>query len=497
MNFLRNLKEMPLSQKVFYIIMLLFGCIFFTTLIGNHYYFRTYAFDYGVYNFAFWDYAHFHVSLIPCLEVVGNSRMTFMQDHFSLTFWYFVPLFWIFNWLTGSYTLLILLALFILWSGWATYKLIKLKTNDEWLAVISVLYYFLLQGRYSSFASDCNILIIICCFVPLFLFYFELKKYVVAGILLILLLFSREDMPIWFIFIFLVIGTWHWKDKRVLALCVGGILVCIVYFIVLFKAFIPMLETPNKPYTLFQYSVLGKTPTEALGYCIMHPIDTFKLLYINQFHNPVFNNVKEEFYLVYLISGGFILFFRPQYFIWFIPVIAQKVFNDDEGRWGINGYYSITIVTLLPISVFLIISKFKLRWLRYSFSILVCIMALSVTWYKMNINNRAVPWGTTIKENMFDPAFFHPDYDAGLIHKVLKLIPPDAKLSASSSILPHVSQRSYIYEFPDFKGADYIAAFTFKDYYVSSDSAYSMFFKSFDFLSRLGYRLLYSSFYFT
>jgi len=451
--------------------MVVFGCMFYTIVIANHYYFRTHAFDYAVYNFAFWDYSHFHMSIIPAMRVY-NSPATFMQDHFSLTLMYFVPVYWLLNWLTDSYTLLLILVTLILWSAWALYRLIKLKTNDDWLAVISVLYYFLLQGRYASFSAESNILTLICCFVPIFLLYFELKKYGIAFIVFILLLFSREDMSLWFIFILITLLIWHRKEKNVVQYCAAGILLSVGYFVLLFKVFIPMVETDRIHYKLFQYSILGNSPLDALLYCFEHPINTFKLLYENPSANHIYDGVKMELYTVYLVSGGFLLFLRPQYFIWFIPIIAQKMFNDDPARWGIIGYYAIPIVTLLPVSVFLIISKFKIKWVRYSLAVLVCILALSVTWYKMNASNRVITWEDTTNENIFGPKFFHPGYDAAKIHTDLKLIPPDAKICASQSILSHLSQRSYAYEFPDVEDAEYLAVFTYRDYYQASDTSY-------------------------
>lgn len=472
MNPIKYVKAAPLSQKIFYLSMIIFGCVFYTTAIGNHYYFRTYAFDYAMYNFAFWDYAHLHASIIPCNQVFGNTHMTFLQDHFSLTLIYLVPIYWLLNWLTGSYTLLIIVVMLILWSGWAMYRLVKLKTNDEWLAVFAVLYYYLLQGRYSAFAADSNIFIMVCCLIPLFLLWFELKKYVACFILFILLLFSREDVPLWFVFIFIILAIWHRKDRKVVAYCLAGILLSIIYFVILFKVFIPLNETPGKPYALFQYAALGKTPWEAFIHIFRHPIDTFKLLYTNQSGNHDFDGVKKEFYLVYLISGGFVLFFRPQYFIWFIPLIAQKMFNDDQFRWGITLYYCIPIVTLLPISVFLIISKVNLKWIKYSLAIVLCVLAFSVTAYKMDIHHRALIWGNTTKENMFASGFFHPDYDAAKIHEILKIIPDDARICASESILPHLAQRKSAYEFPDVEDAEYIAAFIFPNFYMIDGDTY-------------------------
>jgi uncharacterized membrane protein len=256
MNIIKYLNALSPSQRIYYLIMVVFGCIFYTIVIANHYYFRTYAFDYADYNFAFWDYSHFHMNMVPCDKVFDTHR-TFIEDHFSLTLMYFVPVYWLLNWLTGSYTLLVILVTLILCSAGALYRLIKLKTNDDWLAVISVLYYFLLQGRYASFKTDSNILTIICCFIPIFLLYFESRKYIVAFVFFILLLFSREDMPLWFIFIFITLIIWHWKERKIVGYCIAGILVSIIYFILLFKVLIPMVETPGNHYALFQYSALG------------------------------------------------------------------------------------------------------------------------------------------------------------------------------------------------------------------------------------------------
>ena len=139
------------------------------------------------------------------------------------------------------------------------------------------------------------------------------------------------------------------------------IILSILYFIVLFSLIIPLLEEPGKHYSLFNYSALGENPWEALKFIFNHPIKTFDMLFINQLNDSRFDGVKTEFYLTYLISGGFILIYRPQYLIWFIPIIAQKMLNDAPARWSINAYYAVPVATMLPISVFLIISKIKIR----------------------------------------------------------------------------------------------------------------------------------------
>ncbi|MGP8214140.1 MAG: DUF2079 domain-containing protein [Bacteroidia bacterium] len=454
----------------YYVIMSVFALAYFITAIGNHYLFRTTNEDYGVYNFAFWDYAHFHIS--KC-SVLYYTNMNFLQDHFSLTLMYFVPVYWLINWLTGTYTLAIIQVVMILVGGWATYRLIVLKTSDAWLGIASLVYYFLLQGHYSIFEGECNIAVISASFIPMFLYYFELKKYILASVIFVLAIFSRENIPLWFISILLIVMLWHRKDKKILMICSAFILASLVYFALLFKVIIPHFETAEKHYNLFNYSALGDTPYEAFKYVLKHPFNTARLFFINQSGDAQYNGVKNEFYLIYLISGGFMLFLRPQYFIWFIPLIAQKMLNDEPIRWSIEVHYAIEVVTMLPIAVFIIMSTLKKGKLKYILSTVICAMTLFMTAYKMDIKHREITWAKPIKESMFHPGFFTADYNSGKIHQALSLIPADAKVSASASIVPHLAQRSNIYEFPQVDDAQYIAVFSFHDYYNVGEGQYN------------------------
>jgi len=445
------------------VILAFFGLLISFIGIYNHYLFKTFTYDYANYNFAFWDYSHFRLSPLPTFR--GN----FLQDHFSFTLMYFIPVYWLLNWLTGTYTLIIIQNSLILVAAWYSYKLIKLKTENVWLTSGVLLYFFLLFGRYSAFGTDVNLAIMSACFVPVFLYYFEIRKYLIAFILLILSLLSRENMPIWFIFIFAVLILLHWKEKKAVIYSFAGIVVSILYFILLFKVFIPEIETPGVKYALFNYSALGTEPGEALKFTLLHPLETIRLFFFNHLTNPEYNKVKLEFYITYLISGGFILLFRPKYIIWFIPIVAQKVLNDDFFRWGLATYYSAEIVTLLPISVFLILSSFKTNKLQNSLAILVCIGSLVMTIHKMDSSNHQVPWTFyKAKIKFYDKSFYEAPFDVKKVNQLLKQIPENAKVSASNVITPHLAQRQFIYFFPTVKDAEYIVFSMFDNNYLMS-----------------------------
>lgn len=453
----KQINRFPLAILIF------FGLLFFFIGIYNHYLFKTFTHDYANYNFAFWDYSHFRISPLPTFR--GN----FLQDHFSFTLMYFIPVYWLLNWLTGTYTLIIIQTSLILVAAWYSYKFIQLKTDNRWLTSGVLLYFFLLFGRYSAFGTDVNLAIMSACFVPVFLYYFEIKKYIVAFVILVLSLFSRENMPLWFIFIFIVLIISHRKDKKAVIYSLAGIGISVVYFILLFKVFIPGIETPGIEYKLFNYSALGNGPGEALVHIIQHPVESVKMFFVNHLNNPEYDKVKLEFYIVYFVSGGFVLLFRPKYLIWFIPVVAQKVLNDDPFRWGIATYYSVEVVTLLPLSVFLVLNEIKsIRWQNILVA-LSCAGALGTTIYKMENNNQEIPWTFyKAKIKFYDKSFYKPPFDVKKVNRLLKKIPKDARVSASNVITPHLAQRQHIYFFPTVKDADYIVFSVFDDNYLMS-----------------------------
>ena len=440
-----------------------FGVLLFFMGIANHYFFRTVTYDYGNYNFAFWDYSHFRISPMPTYP--GN----FLQDHFSFTLMYFIPVFWLLNWLTGTYTLIIIQYVLILVAAWFTYKFVMLKTDNHWLGVGVLVYYFILLGRYTTFSCDVNLAVISSCFIPVFLYFFEKEKYLVSSVLLILSLFSRENIPLWFIFIFIVLIFQHRKEKKAVLFSLIGIAVSILYFILLFKIFIPAIETEEKQFTLFNYSALGSNPGEALKFIIQNPMESIKLFFINHLDNPAFNRVKAEFYIVYLISGGIILLLRPQFFIWFILIVAQKVLNDSYIRWGISTYYSIEVVTMLPLSVFWTLTSLKSKKLQNILSFIICIATLSMTIYKLDRKNVEIPWTLNpSKEKIYYKGFWKASFDIKKVNKLLRQIPANAKVSASDHLLSHLAQRQHIYLFPSVRDAEYIVFSVFDDYFMIS-----------------------------
>lgn len=432
-----------LNWKNFSVFLLVFfGALMIIMPMANHYFFRSFTYDYGAYNFALYDYAHFKVSSNPVYIV---SDKTFLQDHLSFTFFFLAPFYWILKWIFGTYTLLVLQSAFIIWGGWASWKLILEKTESHFLGFLTLFLYFTLYGRYSSFATDCNLMIILSSFVPVFLLYFHRGKTWITILCFLFLILGRESIPLWtmFICLFLAIHYRTEREKVKLAAILG--LASLVYFVFAFKVLIPAVENADRPFDLFNYSQLGASPMEALKFMLTHPFDTLELLFINTSGESYYDNVKSEFYFVYLLSGGILLFLRPYYLIPFIPLIAQKMFNDNPVRWGIASYYSIEIVAILPILIVLVLASLNWKKIALFLGCVACIMSFSITNYKLKPYNRELPWAGQGKINPRDRWFRISDLNIGLINKQLAKIPGNASVAASLNIVPHLAYREHIY----------------------------------------------------
>ena len=284
------------------------------------------------------------------------------------------------------------------------------------------------------------------------------------------ILITREDMPLWTLFIGLYMLITGFRDRVVRTVSIVVIGVSIIYFLLLFTWIIPSLENAYKHYNLFNYSSLGKDPGEALAFLIRHPFRTLGLFFENTTGNPAFDHTKPEFYAIYLIGGGYLLFYRPIYLLWFIPILAKKMLNDEPLRWSSDTYYSVEFVSLLPVAVFCILGKFRNKSWRTIITVLVVAGSLGITVYKSWPPVKRSPFWYDQKHSFYKSSFYREDFDAGKVHKSLTLIPKDAAVSATGVISTHLAWREKIYNFPRVEDSRYLVVFTDRGTYPLTQS---------------------------
>lgn len=377
----------------------------------------------------------------------------FLADHFSLYTVILSPLYYIF----GSYTLLYVQIISILFGAVGIYKVIQFRYNTYLLPELAMIHYLAFFGIYSALSFDYHDNTVAAMLLPWLIYYFDKKNIKWTIIFAVLIVIGKENMPIWLAFVCAGLFLLNFKDKakRNLSLILG--IASLVYVIVIIKIVMPAMDdnVAKNGYNAFKYSVLGSNSGEIFSNLIHHPLTIFKTLFYNHLvQYPELNDIKKELYICLLYSGGFMLFVKPQYLIMLIPIIAQKVFSDDFGKWGINSHYSIEFTPIIVICFYAGLSYLKNKKIVLICAILGCISTLLLTYNK--IEKRHSLYYNKINTCFYIKEHYQCEFDRKEVKRVIALIPDDANVSALNVFCPHVSFRKNIYQYPDLNDAEYV-----------------------------------------
>jgi uncharacterized membrane protein len=435
-----------LKQTRFYIILLFVFAYCMISLV-NHYNFRTYAYDLGIYNNSIYQYSH----LINNHHPYGHIYITnFLGDHFALYTIILSPLYYLF----GSYTLLYVQIASIIFGGIGIYKLVKCWHPNSYIPEIALFHFFCFYGIFSALSFDYHDNVVGTMFVPWFIYFIHLNKLKYAALMALIIAIGKENMPIWLFSICLGLIVLYRNDKkrRTFALITG--ILSLVYAFIIVSFVIPSFLKPGQNVSHFTYSVLGENSSQILETVIYKTKYLVTALFCNINGITYDDGVKEETYMCLLLSGGLALFLRIEYAIMLLSIIAQKVLSDDVGKWGINCHYSIEFAPIVVIAFYSSLNYFENIKFKIGVSLFFCLLTYSTTFGKFF--TRTSHWYSPIQNNPFLEAHYKSEFDKTDVDKIIDMIPEKAKLSSNSCFGPHVAFRKYIYLFPDVYDAEYI-----------------------------------------
>jgi uncharacterized membrane protein len=454
---LRNLQKLSLSdtlvqeiKKPRNYILLVFATIYCLISLVNHYNFRTYAFDLGIYNNCLYQYGHFHKNHYPYLHYMFTN---FLSDHFSLYTVILSPLHYIF----GSYTLLYIQILSVLFGSLGIYKIIKRKFDRYFLPEIAMIHYLSFFGIYSALSFDYHDNVVSAMLMPWFFYFFDSGKVKKTILFALLIVIGKENMPIWLAFVCMGLTLLYFKEKskRNLALILG--FSSILYAIIVFKIIMPGMDpmVAANGYQAFKYSVLGSNLHEIISNLVQNPSVIIKAFFYNHLGDAYLDKIKPELYTCLLYSGGILLLFKPEYILMLIPIIAQKVLSDDFGKWGINAHYSIEFAPIVVIGFYDALLHLRER------KVILMVIALAGCFSSAYITKKKIDARDSIYYNNLNSVFYRKEhyqceFDRKELKRIFNLIPENASLSSSHMLAPHLSFRKNIYQFPDLNDAEYI-----------------------------------------
>jgi len=430
------------------LILSIFGIIYCLISLVNHYNFRTYGFDLGMYNNTLFDYSLFQKNDNPVMFPRFNNVLS---DHLSLYHFVFAPLRYVF----GTWTLLLIQISSILFGALGIKKIIEHLTENKTFASISMIHFLSMWGIFSALSFDYHDNVVAAMFIPWLIRYILQKKTLKVWIWTIIILVSKENMSLWLVFIFIGMGIWKYKDPEIRKIAIIGSLVSIIYFVVALKIIMPAFANPGKKYAHLKYEALGLTKQDILYNLFCNPKYIFRLLFENHTNEPFFNGIKLELHFMILVSGGLALLYKPQFLIMLLPIYAQKLFHSSFIKWGINYQYSIEFAPILTIAFFYWIyslskSEKHKKYLLIGGTIICLLATISV------VPKRTSKWYDYKSLNILSPKHYSQNFDVKKVHEVIKTIPKDAKVCTQNPLIPHLSLREDIYMFPNIQNADYI-----------------------------------------
>jgi len=423
------------------------GVLYALISLVNHFLFKTYALDLGLYTHALYDYAHFRAADCGLFKDVPYNLLS---DHFDLYLPLLSPLIYVF----GTYTLLIVQIVATLLGGWGVYKLIGLYTDDNWMPVLASAVFFLSFGIIHAIAFDYHSNVLTSIMLPWLLYFLKRKRYVWTSVFVVLFVIGKENMSLWLFFIAIGLMWDYRKEKKALWHLVAYAVFALAYFFIINMIVMPRLGGNGGGFA--RYAHLGDNYAEIAKNLILDPGKTLRLLFTNTSKVSYLDGVKAEFYYCALASGMLLTLLKSNYLLMLIPLIAQKMLAVDGNFWGVSFQYSVEFVPVLAVSSFLVLVKLKNRKWRIVLGFALLLSTLLTTFYTIGVPK------STIKVDQLcvyqGRHYEQKEFDVKYARELMKMIPEDASVSASSMFVPHLAMRDNIQNYANATkiDADYV-----------------------------------------
>ena len=422
----------------------LFLLIFSLISFVNHYNYRTYSLDLGLYTRILYDYAHFHLSYG---EVFREIPENVLSDHFDLMLMFLSPLWWIF----GNLTLLVAQLLFIVSGSLGIYKLGLWMNAEKRTAIIAGVLFLAFFGLWSAVSYDFHSNVAASCLLPWMIYFFKRQKIGALLVFFILILSSKENMSLWMSFVFTGL-CWmerknHYRRRLAVILAFSSLL----YFFLMVHFIMPGISTSGK-YAHLEYSALGGDFPTMLKYISLHPIESAKLLFVNHSGKSANDWIKVETWVFWLLSGGFLIL-RKIEFIWMvIPIMAQKMFHDDPTKWSVAQQYNIELAPLAAWCLLETVSG-KSRRFQVQLSAISLAMTIVVT---VRLCDHTIGFVDKTRIRFYQEDHYRSDFDKIGLKRAMRLIPDSATVSAESMFVPHLIDKKAVFAYPIVNNADFI-----------------------------------------
>lgn len=451
-----------------YLLIALAICAYSVMTIGKHNNLKTNTMDLGGYDQAIWKFSRFEAPLstiyadqvsdgdVDLRNYSSEERRQFfpniLGDHFEPILALLAPIYWVIN---DVRFLLFIQALIVSLGAWPIYMLgkEKLKSVFAGLAIASTYLFFI--GIQTAMEFDFHPLIFLAPILAYLYYFIDKKRYLWVYVFTVLALLTKEVASI-YIFFFGVYAFFIKKERK-LGLVLMGL--GILWYILVVNLIIPYGFGRHYGH-ISAYDALG---TSALG--IIKTVFTNPFYVLNILFTPG-NKITTWFSI--FGSTGFLAILSPSTLLLAIPMIGEKFLTLSKASvWTVWWHYTATITPIIMIAAINGIQnlKEKFKHIHYNWavfgSLVVFISTMSISFIFHNNPDRTTPLS-----RIFNSDFYKSSQDIIDFQEIEKLIPDDASLATTDTLLPHLAHRQEIYRVhPTVPNVDYVIINTYEGFW--------------------------------
>lgn len=396
--------------------LVLYGCVFTWLLALRHARFGTFDFDLGIFDQNVWLLSQGKSFLtVRGLEIFGH--------HASLGHFLFVPFYWLGagpDFLNAAMVAAVAAAAAVL------FRLASGLSGSEWIGLALALAFalhptttWLLQETYHPE---------VMAIAPLFLAFeaAERGRLRACGWWLVLAVSFKEDIALAAAMMGLLVA---FRGQRRAGLAIGA--ASLAWFVFVLEVLLPRY-TPGGAFFQEFYSHLGETPGEVVTGILTSPGTVLGHL----------AKADAAGYLVGLADAyGFTPLLSPLPLLLGLPQFAANLLSQHSFTWSLRLHYAALVLAAMTLAMVEGVCRRRSRTVRHALAVLVLVCATATSLLRGigpgSRDFRAGYWPLVEQSR------------TATIARAVSLPGPDDVVSASYTIVPHLTHRERVYRFPN------------------------------------------------
>ena len=361
-------------------------------------------------------------------------------DHASFVL---VPIAMVYRFFPDVRTLLVLQVLAITTSGWALWATARKKVKSDWFALALLASYLMFFGIQYALDFDFHPAVFTAGAIAWTLFFLTTKRYTWYAVAVALGLLTQEDAAP----VFAMIGAWLLFQKR---WQVGGatLATALVYFVIVTYFIMPQWTPGNIRAVHFDIGGSTGSPVRNLAGAAVHPLRTWQNMTDTGDKRRTLKELSRSFGYTHMLS--------PFTYLASAPNLVSRMLSDQYPRHMVSYHYNVQLAPVFAFGSILTVAWFSKKakekyrnWSKWHFfipmiaGVLVLYGAWATSWQDPDLPLRQ------LQEPEFTEKKYRPIYSRPALEIVKAMIPNNRSVSVASGLLPVLSDRKYVFNFPE------------------------------------------------